>query len=220
MSEHQPLTNDQISKVYRVMVTTGELVAARGYVLSDEWCPKRMEDFRTQFCQLGYTISRDKMFLFTNRVDDTSRRLQVHFNGQPSVTTQDIKDYVNKAIGSGAGGMPCQDVILVCDNPPNPAAKKYIEECRSSQGVNIEVFSEDELVVNITKHELVPQHEPLSEEEAKEVLGAFKLEKNQLPRILVKDPIARFYGMKRGQVVRITRKSETAGVYITLRQVV
>jgi DNA-directed RNA polymerase subunit H len=73
---------------------------------------------------------------------------------------------------------------------------------------------------DVLSHQLVPKQEILSELEFEEVMKRFKINKEQLPRILVTDPCIKRIGAKIGNVIRITRNSQTAGVSEFFRIVV
>ena len=75
-------------------------------------------------------------------------------------------------------------------------------------------------VIDITKHELVPKHELLSDGEKKELLKKLGVGLSDLPKIRINDPAIRHLNPKVGDIVRIIRKSPTAGIYIYYRVVV
>jgi DNA-directed RNA polymerase subunit H (RpoH/RPB5) len=63
----------------------------------------------------------------------------------------------------------------------------------------------------VTDHVLVPKHEILSEEEKKEILARFNATEEQFPFLFDVDPVAREINAKPGDMVKITRVSDTAG---------
>ena len=65
--------------------------------------------------------------------------------------------------------------------------------------------------LDITKHELVPKHILLTDKEKEELLKRYGITLRQLPRMSTSDPIAKLLNCKIGDVVKIIRKSETAG---------
>lgn len=95
-----------------------------------------------------------------------------------------------------------EHIVIVCNGLTNQAA---IRLARLRLKVRIEVFVADELLFDPTTSVLVPRHEKLDVEspEYKHLATAFKL--SDLPAILETDPIARFMGLRVGDVVKIRR---------------
>lgn len=73
---------------------------------------------------------------------------------------------------------------------------------------------------SILVHELVPKHEILEEREAAVLLDKYKLQKEQLPKIKKSDPVIKEIKAEVGDVVRITRRSRTAGKSLSYRLVI
>lgn len=72
----------------------------------------------------------------------------------------------------------------------------------------------------IEEHVLVPKHSKLSDKDKKELLEKYQITLKELPKIMKKDPIVKELGVKPGDVVKIIRKSETAGESVFYRCVV
>ncbi|HJW96939.1 MAG TPA: DNA-directed RNA polymerase subunit H [archaeon] len=70
---------------------------------------------------------------------------------------------------------------------------------------------------DILKHELVPKHEVLAGAEKKELLEKLDAAERNLPKILDSDPVIKKIGAKPGDVIRITRKSQTSGESVYYR---
>lgn len=74
--------------------------------------------------------------------------------------------------------------------------------------------------INVLKHSLVPKHVILSEEEKQKLLEKFNISSEQLPKISTSDPVVNFLGAKAGDILKIERKSPTAGETLYYRLVI
>jgi DNA-directed RNA polymerase I, II, and III subunit RPABC1 len=72
--------------------------------------------------------------------------------------------------------------------------------------IKLEFFPYNNLRYNITKHELVPKHELITGEEAINLRKKFG---KVLTVMLTTDPVSRFYGFNRGDIIKIYRRDST-----------
>ncbi len=112
------------------------------------------------------------------------------------------------------------EVILMLKTPDVSEAYTQIafKEWVTSK-LKVSVFSIYNLNNNPTKHVLVPKHEIVPEEEHAALLESLMVNsKSQLPIIRFHfDMQARWLGLVPGDIVKITRPSPSAGVYIMYR---
>ncbi len=64
---------------------------------------------------------------------------------------------------------------------------------------------------------LVPTHEIMTEEEIADEFGDVEYDFKDLPKIKSDDPVVKAIEAKPGDILRITRESQTAGVFVTYR---
>ena len=152
------------------------------------------------FQERGYEIiEQDDERILANKDDKTQicafiPKIMSKFN------VEKIQEYI-----SILKKMDVWHCLIVYKDTATPIAKKVVEE---SKDIIIELFNEDELQYNITKHFLVPKHVlkyKKTDKQAKEF--------QKYPILLKTDPISRFYGFDKGDIIEITRKNG----YVTYR---
>ncbi|KAI1059093.1 uncharacterized protein FIESC28_10449 [Fusarium coffeatum] len=222
----------EVVRLWRAWRTVHEMVADREYELAEEEVKISLDRFRDEYCNpdgsINIDYSRAKLQFSARPSTNMIRKftppvtaanpdpvadcgpIWVEFLADKTFGVSQIRQFASYVISNNY-----KTGIMVTHVPLSPAARKSLASVESL--AKIECFLEDDLLVNITHHELVPKHVLLSREEKMALLKRYRLKETQLPRILQKDPVARYLGLKRGQVVKIIRNSETAGRYASYR---
>lgn len=201
------LSLDEAGHLYQVRKTIVEMLLDRGYLVSDEDKSMDKDTFRSRY---GSSPLRGQLTMLHQKEDDPSDQIFVFWPEDGSVKIQTLRKYHEKMKDEGV--FRC---LLIIRENLSPVAKQTMSTLRSTY--IFEDFMEKELLVNITHHKLVPKHEVLSDAAKTTLLTKYKLKETQLPRMGEQDPITRYFGLSRGQVVKVIRPSETAGRYVTYR---
>ena len=95
-------------------------------------------------------------------------------------------------------GKKTELIKLLVENVPEEELRKYIMESRG-------------IAKSLVEHKWAPKHRKLEDKETEELLKQKGITKWQLPKIVESDPMVMLVGGRPGDVLEITRASETAG---------
>ena len=200
--------NVLLPKLFRVYKTLNKMMEDRGYNVEDsqkdltfsEWLSKNNN--RTTLNGIYYKKESDN--------PDAVIRLYFEYLEGYKISANDIGVFFTNMKDAKAD----TGIIIISGTLTSQAKQKMTD---INNELQIECFSISELMVNITEHSFVPKHILLTDEEKSQLLKRYKIKESQLPKILTSDPVARYLGLRRGNVVKIIRDSETAGKYVTYR---
>ncbi|WCJ39045.1 DNA-directed RNA polymerases I II and III subunit RPABC1 [Euphorbia peplus] len=183
--------------------TVLEMLRDRGYAVSELDLTRSLHDFRTEFTN---KIELERLQISASNCSD---KVLVVFMGTEEVKTKEIRDLFLQ-IGNRES---LKGLVLILQNKMNHFAKKELVKWP----FKVEVFQITELLLNITKHSLQPKYEMLTAAQKQHLLAKYKAEEKQLPRMLKDDAIARYYGLEKGQVLKITYNGGLVDSTVTYR---
>ena len=120
----------------------------------------------------------------------------VYFTQLPKFNVKSMAEYISlmNEIGISHG-------LIVYKDSVTAMTKKAIEQ---SSEMRLELFAENDLQYNITKHRLQPTFERLKYTDAEKFKNKHGL---KYPTLRKDDPIALFYDFSKGDVIKITRNT-------------
>lgn len=193
---------------YQVRKTTIEMLEDRNFKVSDEDKGLPYQDFASR-------LEENQIDIIANHKSSDVKVAYVSYILDSKTFSK--KDLLTKKAFIDEN-FPTKEmtVIIIVQEKPTPQIAK---ELQNDEFKSYEIFLTKNLMFNITHHEIVPRHIILTEDESKKVLDDYQSTKSQLPKLLSTDPVAKYYGMKTGDICKIIRHSPMTGESIYYRMV-
>jgi DNA-directed RNA polymerase subunit H (RpoH/RPB5) len=207
---------EYVDNVYRSRLTLLDILESRGYNVDKyrKFSPAEISIAIDAFPSLSFKVSK--------RDDDT----QVCDVRYAKVSRQKQDTFFNDI--SVEDALKTEVIVMMLD-PINDshhitALKQYMmpverDGAKDKKKLRVSFFSIYMLVQNPLKHILVPKHEIIPQDQHKELLESMYItSKAKMPEIKFHmDPIARCIGAVPGDIIKITRYSQSSGEAIIYR---
>ncbi|KAL8103496.1 DNA-directed RNA polymerase V subunit 5C-like [Apium graveolens] len=199
----------ETQRLYLGRRTVLEMLKDRGYAVDDSDIHISLAQFRSRFGQVPSQDLLDRLRFSVPRISTPSEKVLVVFGGTDEIRKQAMSTLLFQL--SHDSSRP--KILLILQGKMNSHARKLADE----SSFQIETFPITDLLVNITKHQLLPKHEILSNEEQQSLLKKLEVQPSQMPRMLETDPIVKYYGLKKGQILKVTYAGPSTGPFATYR---
>lgn len=207
--------------LFAIKRTQLEMVRDRGFDVSFE---APLLDYNlNQFVLIYSRMAQEKKIEFRDAltwqyesVDPNDKRIiYVYYarrNRGKQLSTDIVRTFIDYIYQTTLTEKPITDAILITEIPLSSSANSEITKFTQ---IRTQVFYDDDLKYNPTKHVLVPKHILLTQAEQNAFLQRNNLTLIQLPAIQNKDVIVRYYNWPDGRIVKIIRDNLLSNSLVT-----
>jgi DNA-directed RNA polymerase subunit H (RpoH/RPB5) len=150
--------------------------------------------------QLNLLLHKEEQKLYVKYAIDGSR-----------ITSQAVHKLKDEFFGENAVLDKKDTLMVIIKDEPNDNIKETLDELWNIYGIYITIINIHRLQFNILKHQWVPKHILLTNDQIGELKTKYNIQSNsEIPAISRYDAVASIICMRPTQVCKIIRKSRTS----------
>jgi len=164
----------------------------------------------------GYSINHVLSLIKNNQLNlllhKENHKLYVKYAVDGSrITSQAVHKLKDEFFGDEPVLEKKDTLMVIIKDEPNDNIKETLDEIWNIYGIYINIINIHRLQFNILKHQWVPKHMLLNDEQISELKTKYNIQSNsELPTISRYDAVASIICMRPTQVCKIIRKSRTS----------
>jgi DNA-directed RNA polymerase subunit H (RpoH/RPB5) len=202
MAQTTTMQSGQIIEIYNSRKTIIDLLEAQKYDVS------QYKDFGINEVNTLIQTKQMDMLLKKTTMD---KSVYVKYHLAKSLRPVNIYEYIEDLFTLEEVLQKKDDLIVIMKDEPNDTIRKTLTDIWEKDGIFIIVLNIKRLQYNILKHQLVPEHIVLSQEEAAAIKQKYNIhDDSQIPDISRFSPVSQVIGLRPGELCRIYRPSKTA----------
>lgn len=222
MSEILFNTIEEFKKCMNTITETDGLLDKRGYELHEKFNNLDLNEYNNfnSIELMGHKKDNNDYYCFIYFVNNTSF-LSKSYKTKSENNINKIEENIRKLYNIDNNKKIDINLIIILTQPLK--INNYILEKKIIEKIdieNIQIFTYANLLFNITKHNKIPKHIRVisDKEEIKEICELKNISgTDKLPKILLSDPLANFYGLRVGELFEFKKYSKNSGIYIYYR---
>lgn len=210
----RPITLEEVQIIEMVHKTIREMLHDRGYIV------KKFQEEQKSSTANAIFPHNWQLLIAEKTVNTSDDKIIIFFSSDHKLGVQEFRKYIefiqNPPIHFATALQGVKHCIIVCKDGATSGVtnEMNLPEIRSIQ---VEIFSHKNLFRNPTQHKLYRKHTVCTAEEKQRILRRYNAKESEMPILLWRDPIRKYFHYPPGTLIRIERAISTGAPFVYYR---